>query len=116
MQQRDADACVANVSGSNAANVFLGVGLAWSVAAVHWESRGRSFRVEPGSLAFSVTLFSALAVLSMGVLLLRRRAPVGGELGGPRGPKVLTALLFFSLWFLYVLLSSLEVYGQLPAF
>lgn len=97
-------------------NVFLGIGVAWAVAAIYWESQGRRFHVEPGSLAFSVTLFTIFALLSMGVLLLRRRASVGGELGGARTPKVLTSLLFFGLWFLYVLLSSLEAYCHLQGF
>lgn len=97
-------------------NVFLGIGVAWSVAAIYWATKGRPFRVKPGSLAFSVTLFTIFAFLSMGVLLLRRRASVGGELGGAQIPKVLTSLLFFGLWFLYVLLSSLEAYCHLQGF
>lgn len=115
-QDRYADACVGNVTGSNALNVFLGIGVAWWVAAVYWKTKGRPFHVEPGSLAFSITLFAIFALLSMGVLLLRRRASVGGELGGARIPKVLTSLLFFGLWFLYVLLSSLEAYCHLQGF
>uniref|UniRef100_H3CKN4 Solute carrier family 8 member 2a n=1 Tax=Tetraodon nigroviridis TaxID=99883 RepID=H3CKN4_TETNG len=115
-QDRHADACVGNVTGSNSVNVFLGIGVAWTVAALYWHSRGEHFRVEPGSLAFSVTLFTVFALLAMAVLWLRRRSSVGGELGGPRGPKVLTALLFFGLWLLYVLLSSLEAYCHLRGF
>uniref|UniRef100_A0A3Q2Q9L7 Solute carrier family 8 member 2a n=1 Tax=Fundulus heteroclitus TaxID=8078 RepID=A0A3Q2Q9L7_FUNHE len=115
-QDQYADACVGNVTGSNAVNVFLGIGLAWSVAAVYWEVKGKVFRVDPGSLAFSVTLFTIFAFFSMGVLMLRRRPSVGGELGGPRIPKVLTSLLFFGLWFLYVLFSSLEAYCHIQGF
>ncbi|XP_026183981.1 sodium/calcium exchanger 2a isoform X2 [Mastacembelus armatus] len=36
-QDQYADASVGNVTGSNAVNVFLGIGLAWSVAAIYWE-------------------------------------------------------------------------------
>ncbi|XP_041807792.1 sodium/calcium exchanger 2a isoform X5 [Chelmon rostratus] len=115
-QDQYADACVGNVTGSNAVNVFLGIGLAWSVAAVYWEVKGKVFRVDPGSLAFSVTLFTIFAFLSMGVLMLRRRPSIGGELGGPRIPKVLTSLLFFGLWFLYILFSSLEAYCHIQGF
>ncbi|KAM4547059.1 sodium/calcium exchanger 2a isoform 2-T2 [Fundulus diaphanus] len=115
-QDQYADACVGNVTGSNAVNVFLGIGLAWSVAAVYWEVKGKVFRVDPGSLAFSVTLFTIFAFFSMGVLMLRRRPSIGGELGGPRIPKVLTSLLFFGLWFLYVLFSSLEAYCHIQGF
>ena len=116
MQDKYADASVGNVTGSNAVNVFLGIGVAWSVAAVYWEVQGQSFHVEPGSLAFSVTLYTVFAFLSMGVLLLRRRPAIGGELGGPRSAKLLTTLLFLGLWLLYILFSSLEAYCYIQAF
>ncbi|KAM4620488.1 sodium/calcium exchanger 2a isoform 1-T1 [Polymixia lowei] len=115
-QDQYADASVGNVTGSNAVNVFLGIGVAWSVAAVYWKVKGQVFRVDPGSLAFSVTLFTIFAFISMGVLMLRRRPSVGGELGGPRITKVLTALFFFGLWFLYILFSSLEAYCHIQGF
>ncbi|XP_071317495.1 sodium/calcium exchanger 2a isoform X1 [Trachinotus anak] len=115
-QDQYADASVGNVTGSNAVNVFLGIGVAWSVAAVYWEVKGKVFRVEPGSLAFSVTLFTIFAIFSMGVLMLRRRPSIGGELGGPRIPKILTSLLLFGLWFLYILFSSLEAYCHIQGF
>ena len=37
-----ADASVGNVTGSNSVNVFLGLGLAWSVGALYWQSAGRT--------------------------------------------------------------------------
>ncbi|KAG9331773.1 hypothetical protein JZ751_017241 [Albula glossodonta] len=68
-QDQYADASVGNVTGSNAVNVFLGIGVAWSVAAVYWRVKGEQFRVDPGSLAFSVTLFTIFAFICMAVLL-----------------------------------------------
>ncbi|KAF7669150.1 hypothetical protein LDENG_00238480 [Lucifuga dentata] len=115
-QDQYADASIGNVTGSNAVNVFLGIGVAWSVAAVYWKIKGKVFRVEPGSLAFSVTLFTIFAFFTMGVLMLRRRPSIGGELGGPKTTKALTALVFFGLWFLYILFSSLEVYCHIQGF
>ena len=35
-----ADAAIGNVMGSNAVNVFLGLGLPWTVAAIYWETVG----------------------------------------------------------------------------
>uniref|UniRef100_A0A3Q3JNM4 Calx-beta domain-containing protein n=1 Tax=Monopterus albus TaxID=43700 RepID=A0A3Q3JNM4_MONAL len=116
MQDQHADASVGNVTGSNAVNVFLGIGVAWSVAAVYWKIKGKEFKVAPGSLAFSVTLFTVFAFICMGVLLFRRRPSIGGELGGPRMPRLLTSLLFFGLWFLYILFSSLEAYCHISGF
>ncbi|KAK9972092.1 hypothetical protein ABG768_025423 [Culter alburnus] len=117
IQDQYADASIGNVTGSNAVNVFLGIGVAWTIAAVYWHTKGKSFQVEPGSLAFSVTLFTAMAVVVVSVLLYRRRPSVaGGELGGPRTCKILTSLLFISLWLMYILLSSLETYCHIPGF
>lgn len=116
MQDQHADASVGNVTGSNAVNVFLGIGLAWTVAAVYWKFEGKEFKVDPGSLAFSVTLFTIFAFIAMAVLLFRRRPSIGGELGGPRMSRLLTTLLFLGLWFLYILFSSLEAYCHIAGF
>merc|ERR1719329_854012 len=32
-----ADASIANVTGSNSVNVFIGLGLSWSIAAFYWQ-------------------------------------------------------------------------------
>ncbi|XP_033861016.3 sodium/calcium exchanger 1-like isoform X2 [Acipenser ruthenus] len=115
-QDQYADASIGNVTGSNAVNVFLGIGVAWSIAAIYHNSQGRDFRVDPGTLAFSVTLFTIFAFICVGVLMYRRRPEIGGELGGPRTPKILTSLLFVSLWLLYILFSSLEAYCHVKGF
>lgn len=48
IQDKYADASVGNVTGSNAVNVFLGIGVAWTIAAVYHAAKGRHFEVEPG--------------------------------------------------------------------
>ncbi|XP_055055689.2 sodium/calcium exchanger 2a isoform X1 [Misgurnus anguillicaudatus] len=115
-QDQYADASIGNVTGSNAVNVFLGIGVAWSIAAIYWEVKGQVFYVDPGSLAFSVTLFTIFAFIDIGVLMLRRRPSVGGELGGPKGMKILTSMLFVGLWLLYITFSSLEAYCHITGF
>ncbi|XP_037342229.1 sodium/calcium exchanger 3 isoform X2 [Pungitius pungitius] len=116
VQDTYADASIGNVTGSNAVNVFLGIGLAWSVAAIYWHMKGKPFVVEAGSLAFSVTLFTIFAFLAISVLLYRRRAHIGGELGGPRGHRLATSAFLFGLWLLYILFSSLEAYCHIEGF
>ncbi|XP_027873091.1 sodium/calcium exchanger 1a isoform X3 [Xiphophorus couchianus] len=116
IQDQYADASIGNVTGSNAVNVFLGIGLAWSIAAVYHYSKGQEFRVDPGTLAFSVTLFTIFAFICIAVLIYRRRPAIGGELGGPRVPKILTSCLFFSLWLMYIIFSSLEAYCHVKGF
>lgn len=105
----DADNSVGNVTGSNCVNVFLGLGLPWLIASVYWEAQGEKFIVCSGALALSVTVFCCCSVSCLAILYLRR-VMFGGELGGPAGPKYLTALFFGALWFLYVIVSSLKTY------
>eukprot|EP00069_Balaena_mysticetus_P009450 bmy_20259T0 len=111
-----ADASIGNVTGSNAVNVFLGIGLAWTVAAIYWALQGQEFHVSEGTLAFSVTLFTIFAFVCISVLLYRRRPHLGGELGGPRGCKLATTWLFVSLWLLYILFATLEAYCYIKGF
>nr|XP_032521023.1 sodium/calcium exchanger 1 isoform X2 [Danaus plexippus plexippus] len=116
IQDKHADASVGNVTGSNAVNVFLGIGVAWTVAAVvHW-SKNEKFIVDPGNLAFSVTMFCSEAALAVLVLVLRRRKSIGGELGGPKITKIITSMFFFSLWLTYLTMSTLEAYGYIKGF
>ncbi|XP_057218050.1 sodium/calcium exchanger 1a isoform X3 [Triplophysa rosa] len=115
-QDQYADASIGNVTGSNAVNVFLGIGVAWSIAAIFHQSQGQYFHVEPGTLAFSVTLFTIFAFVCIAVLMYRRRPEIGGELGGPQTPKILTTTLFFSLWLMYIVLSSMEAYCIIQGF
>merc|ERR1712036_99487 len=89
IQDETADASVGNVTGSNAVNVFLGIGIAWSMAAIYWEAQGLAFEVVPGSLGFSVTVFCIEAFLAIMILMLRRNPAVGGELGGPKSFKTI---------------------------
>ena len=55
-QDKYADASVGNVTGSNAVNVFLGIGIAWSIAAIYHALHGEKFQVEPGK-SVSIALF-----------------------------------------------------------
>uniref|UniRef100_A0A8C8S5G3 Solute carrier family 8 member A2 n=1 Tax=Pelusios castaneus TaxID=367368 RepID=A0A8C8S5G3_9SAUR len=116
LQDQCADASIGNVTGSNAVNVFLGLGVAWSVAAIYWAVQGKDFQVQTGTLAFSVTLFTIFAFVCISVLMYRRRPHLGGELGGPRTAKLLTVALFLGLWLLYILFSSLEAYCHIRGF
>ncbi|KAG5881299.1 hypothetical protein JTB14_016170 [Gonioctena quinquepunctata] len=116
IHDKHADACIGNVTGSNAVNVFLGIGVAWSIAAVYHYFKGDVFHVDPGNLAFSVTIFCTEAVLVIIILVLRRSKYIGGELGGPTCMKYSTSALLFSLWILYLVVSSMEVYDVMPSF
>merc|ERR1712102_126943 len=110
IEDETADASVGNVTGSNAVNVFLGIGIAWSMAAIYWEAQDKVFEVPVGSLGFSVTVFCVEALLAILILLARRSPVVGGELGGPKSVKTITSSIFVLFWIFYVFISALEAY------
>merc|ERR1711884_316265 len=110
IEDETADASVGNVTGSNAVNVFLGIGIAWSMAAIYHEAQGANFVVPVGSLGFSVTVFCIEALLAILILVARRTPAVGGELGGPKAVKTLTSGIFVFFWVFYVMVSALEAY------
>jgi len=44
-----ADASITNVLGSNIINVYLGVGLAWTMASIHHANKGDDLLIDPGT-------------------------------------------------------------------
>lgn len=132
-QQDDcADNSVGNVTGSNSVNVFLGLGMPWTLAAFHWESIGATqdwkehmykgstyeslyigqyasggFIMPAGSLSFSVTVFTVCSLLCF-VLLAWRRKQYGGELGGPSFAQKRDSMIMFSLWLVYIVASIIQ--------
>jgi len=106
-----ADSSIGNVTGSNSVNVFLGIGLAWCVAAVYHNVKGGKFEVDPGSLGFSVLIFTIEALVCISLMMFRRfYTPIGAELGGPSGWRKISSGFCACLWINYVILSSLQAY------
>lgn len=116
INDRYADSSIGNVTGSNAVNVFLGIGIAWSMAAIYHAAYGHKFYVDPGTLAMSVTVFCIMALCTVFLLILRRRPSIGGELGGPYCQKVTTSAILVSFWVLYVLISAMVSYCYIEGF
>lgn len=115
VQDPTADAAIGNVTGSNAVNVFLGIGIAWAIASIYHWSKGSVFHVQAGSLAGSLTMFLIGSVFCIAVLAIRRKHPkILGELGGPASTKYLSAGFFVSTWLVYVLYNVLDAYCLLP--
>nr|XP_017036712.1 sodium/calcium exchanger 3 isoform X2 [Drosophila kikkawai] len=106
-----ADNCIGNVTGSNAVNVFLGIGLAWTIAAVYHSSHGMTFNVEPGTIGFAVALFCGEALIAVLLIMVRRcHKGIGAELGGPKVSKYISAAILVFLWVFYVVICILEAY------
>jgi len=119
ISERTADNAIGNVTGSNSVNVFLGLGLPWIMASIYHAAKGTvgGFKVQSGSLGFSVLLYSITAILAIILLMIRRKMNIFGnaELGGTVTPKYVSAIILVLLWFVYVLLSSLQAYEIITA-
>jgi solute carrier family 8 (sodium/calcium exchanger) len=127
VQDEYADASIGNVTGSNSVNVFLGLGLPWTIGAFFWSSIDDTQKIEwgmkyidtdvpknypdgafaviAGDLGFSVIVFSICACTTIGILVARRKI-CGGELGGPQPMRGASSAFMVLLWFVYVALSS----------
>ena len=75
------------------------------------------FKVEAGTLTFSVMIYSICAILAVATILARRFLPLFGkaELGGAKVPKWICSVFFLTLWFLYVILSALQAYEHIDS-
>jgi len=138
-QDPHADAAIGNVTGSNAVNVFLGLGLPWLMASIYWKhfaddsekakwnlkycganptsvtsslnacGGNVGFAVPAGELGISVGVFVVCAICCLLTIVLRRKL-YGAELGGPMKARYLTAAFFIGLWLIYVGVSTYLVY------
>lgn len=141
MQDPHADASIGNVTGSNSVNVFLGLGMPWTVAAIYWAitdpqdkwyqrfgipnsdlnldflgpvgAREMGFVVPAGTLGFSVSVFALCAVLAI-ALLQARRTWCDGELGGPAIQRYASAGFLVFLWFSYIGISAWKAMETSP--
>ena len=104
----NADSAIGNITGSNSVNVFLGMGLPWTVLAIYYKASDKpTDYIQPaGELAFSVFVFLIVAILCF-IILILRRCFIGGELGGPTNSKWASAILCIFLWGLFILFSTL---------
>lgn len=128
-QDDTADASIVNVTGSNSVNVFLGLGMPWSIGAIYWRSKDydskwggkypdfyrdhnrMAFMVPSGDLGLSVAVFNVVAVLALVILFVRRRQ-IGAELGGEFRCKVASSLAMAVLWVAYLTISGWWSYRQ----
>lgn len=121
-----ADASIVNVTGSNSVNVYLGLGVPWTVASLYWTLNGRTpeweakypemaaklkgaaFVVEARNLGFCVLTFIVVCAVAL-VMLHFRRKWLGGELGGSFASKINTFMCFILMWLGWVGLSSWRI-------
>lgn len=115
VQDKYADPALGNVTGSNAVNVFLGLGLPWLMATSYdtgnypITKENMGYYVPAGALGFSVVIFTCLAVTCI-AFLVGRRYVVGGELGGSNFGRVGSCAFLSFLWVIYITLSTIQAY------
>jgi solute carrier family 8 (sodium/calcium exchanger) len=115
VNEKTADNAIGNVTGSNSVNVFMGLGIPWTIAAIYHAIYNPEvgFVVKAGALSFSVVLYTICAIMAIALILARRFLPVFGsaELGGTKWAKYASSGFLVFLWIAYVVLSSLQTYG-----
>lgn len=110
-QSEFADSAIGNVTGSNSVNVFVGLGLPWLISSIYADSNNKKYITPPGTLSFSVMIFLITSIACFMILGIRR-ACLGGELGGKnKTVKYASSALLFSLWLIYIVLSTMKAYG-----
>nr|XP_026695085.1 sodium/calcium exchanger 3-like isoform X1 [Ciona intestinalis] len=110
LQDDYADASIGNITGSNSVNVFLGLGLPWVIRTMYFAVKGGQYIVDTDGLDFAVTLFDSFGAVCV-VLLILRRYVLGGELGGSTRVKWASGIFLFTLWFIFIIVSSLKAYN-----
>jgi len=137
IQDPYADASIGNITGSNSVNVFLGLGLPWSMGAIYWTyfasdekkvewmrrpvikgsilpNYGDTFYDEYG-VAFMVPAgtigFSVMCYTILALVavlfLIFRRKTGGGELGGPSSMSNTVGSIFMALLWLAYIVLSI---------
>ena len=137
-----ADNAIGNVTGSNSVNVFLGLGIPWTLSAVYWSTfptfesapqmwkelylkmeagewqpllpsiliEKPAFIYEAKNLGFSLIIFCSCTLCAFLILFLRRKF-LGAEFGGNSLTNKLSAAAFVTLWLVFVIVYSAQVYG-----
>jgi solute carrier family 8 (sodium/calcium exchanger) len=93
-------------------NVFLGLGLPWVISSIYHVMHDKEMKVPSVGLDVSVAVFVIVSLVGISILLIRRFV-FKGELGGSIFYRWLSCIIFISLWFIYVFVSALALYGKI---
>jgi len=131
-EDETADASVVNVTGSNSVNVFLGLGLPWSICSIYWAFKERTsewaacypetaarldagghgssmvFVVDSGFIGFSVVTFCCVCLSAIAIVMIRRKY-LHAELGGPFVPKITCGAVLIFFWLSWIFVVSWRV-------
>lgn len=113
-RQTTADSAIANITCSNAVNIYVGIGIPWLIDTTYnYFAYHEPLRIENAEgISYSLVVFFSTAIGCIFVLVLRRIV-FGAELGGPRIWAWITCVYFMMLWLIFIILSSLKLSGLL---
>lgn len=111
MSEEVADSAIGNVTGSNGVNVFLGIGIPWTICALYAEFND-PFVARSCGFGLSVFVYCICATMCLATLVARRKM-CGGELGGNPSSAKLHAAFFVVMWLIYIVVSSLRSYDKI---
>lgn len=112
-----ADAVIGGIFASNAINIFIGLGLPWTIASVYYELyREDTFFIgyaQGADMTFCIIMFFVASFVTLMILLIRRWR-WGGELGGVGEQaefcKSFSGILLILCWGLFAYLTILNCY------
>ena len=82
------------------------------MAVIYSRNKGEEYKVPTKGLDPSVVLFLSCCLVGIAILIFRR-CIVKGELGGSKRGRTISAICFFSLWVIYIVLSCLGQLGMI---
>jgi len=111
-----ADAALLSITASNATNVFLGLGLPWTIMCIYrWSQDEMPYslgKLETAEITFVIVTFMMCSILTL-IILLMRRLIYGGEIGGTHSSRSISAGLLLSIWLVFVFLAALHSVGSI---
>jgi solute carrier family 8 (sodium/calcium exchanger) len=112
----NAEPSIGFIPGANAMKIFLGLGLPWTIKSIMKSGSESGILCigtdHTGELSFVSLLLAVLSLLVF-LLLLYRRATNKGELGGPTCSRALSSCFLVVLWFVFVVIVSLNCFDYL---
>ncbi|XP_066906126.1 sodium/calcium exchanger Calx isoform X2 [Halyomorpha halys] len=114
-QSKTADEAIGNINGTCSVNVFVGLGLPWTLAAVHHLRKGDYFEIPPEGFAGVVVLFSICCLITFILLVVRRNCKCCGyaEVGGSKMARYVTATAFILLYAVFITLATFDINGYI---
>jgi solute carrier family 8 (sodium/calcium exchanger) len=108
-----ADAAIGSIFGANAINIFIGLGLPWTISSIYYEGYRDEYYFlgfESGAdITFCLVMFFVASFLTFMVLYIRRNH-FSGELGGNLDGKCFSGIVLFISWALFVVLTVMGCY------